>query len=362
MDVNVETYALNIEQTANLIKSVPSRTVLVQGHMGTGKSSLLQVLASEHPEHTPIYFDCTTRDLGDLMLPNVGSDAECMSFLPNEELGLHLDGPVIVMLDEYGKANRSVALALLRLMLERKMGSYTLHPDSIVFATTNLGSEGVGDILPPHARNRMSVVTMRKPTKDEWILWAVGAGVDPIIMGWVNENPQVFQSFLEVRDPDDNPYIFHPQSSASAFVTPRSLETASRFVEKRAEMDDTSLTTALIGSIGLRGALDLQVFIKLANDLPKMADIKNDPENALVPENPAAVCLVVMKVLQTVEPEWASAWVKYMDRLPAEARGMFARLVGKDNFNAERRNVMMQNQDYGNWVMQNMHLFTSDKK
>ena len=63
------------------------------------------------------------------------------------------------MVDEYGKANPAVKNAMLRLMLERKIGSYTLHPDSLVFATTNLGAEGVGDLLPPHARNRMTVIT-----------------------------------------------------------------------------------------------------------------------------------------------------------------------------------------------------------
>ena len=72
-------------------------------------------------------------------------------YLTNEELGAHHDKPIILMIDEFGKSNPAVKLALLRMMLERKIGSYTLHPDSIVFATTNLGAEGVGDLLPAHA-------------------------------------------------------------------------------------------------------------------------------------------------------------------------------------------------------------------
>jgi MoxR-like ATPase len=65
---------------------------------------------------------------------------------------------IILMIDEFGKSNPAVKLALLRMMLERKIGSYTLHPESIVFATTNLGGEGVGDLLPAHACNRLTVI------------------------------------------------------------------------------------------------------------------------------------------------------------------------------------------------------------
>ena len=46
-----------------------------------------------------------------------------MTYLPNEELGLHLGKPVILMIDEYGKANPSVKNALLRDMLENATDS-----------------------------------------------------------------------------------------------------------------------------------------------------------------------------------------------------------------------------------------------
>src|SRR5210317_420531 len=131
-------YALNLDQIATAIKSGGNkRTVLVQGHMGTGKSSLLNALAAELPDHTPCYFDCTTKDLGDISIPDLtrlDDGAGYVTYLTNEELGAHHNKPIILMIDEYGKANPAVKNSLLRLMLERKIGSYALHPDSIVFA------------------------------------------------------------------------------------------------------------------------------------------------------------------------------------------------------------------------------------
>ena len=192
-------YALSLDQIATAIKPGGNkRTILIQGHMGTGKSSLLNALAAELPDHIPCYFDCTTKDLGDITIPNIAKMDDgtgYVTYLTNEELGAHNHKPVLIDVDEYGKANPAVKNALLRLLLERKIGSYTLHPDSIIFATTNLGAEGVGDLLPPHARNRMTVITARKPNNIEWIEWGINNGIDHTLLGWAKDNPQLFASF-----------------------------------------------------------------------------------------------------------------------------------------------------------------------
>lgn len=206
-------YALSLDQCSNVISVCGHlRTVLVQGDMGTGKSSLLSMLAKEHPKHIACYFDCTTKDLGDVTIPDLvhmEDGSGFVRYLTNEELGAHNQQPIILMVDEFGKSNAAVKLALLRLMLERKIGSYTLHPDSLVFATTNKGSEGVGDLLPPHARNRITLVTTRKPSAEETIEYGVNNGWNPSVLGFVREFPHILQSFEDVKNPEDNPYIYH---------------------------------------------------------------------------------------------------------------------------------------------------------
>jgi ABC-type uncharacterized transport system fused permease/ATPase subunit len=48
-------YALGINQVANLINTIGhNNTVLVQGNMGTGKSSILKILADLRP-HTNLF-------------------------------------------------------------------------------------------------------------------------------------------------------------------------------------------------------------------------------------------------------------------------------------------------------------------
>ena len=360
----ISMYALTIDQAVNAIKvGGNKRTVLVQGHMGTGKSSILSTLAKELPTHTPCYFDCTTKDLGDITIPNISKlddGTGFVSYLTNEELGVHLNKPIVLMIDEYGKSNPSVKNAMLRLMLERKIGSYTLHKDSIVFATTNLGAEGVGDLIPPHARNRIVMSVMKKPTNLEWITWAINKKLDPTLLGWCKENPQLFYSFEDVKNPDDNLYIYHPKQQRASFVTPRSLEACSIWLEQRDKIDDTTLTSMLMGTIGERGAMDLMAFVKLSSQLPSFESIKKDPKNAKIPTSASAVCMVIYRTLATLEKDWVDAWMDYMVRLDKEAQGMFANGVRNPKY--AKQSMVMTNKKFTKWATDNNYLFASDKK
>jgi hypothetical protein len=323
--------------------------------MGNGKSSLLNTLADRFPTHTPCYFDCTTKDLGDLSIPSLNTEQGYVTYLPNEELGLHLDKPVILMIDEYGKANPSVKNALLRDMLERNR----FPEGSIIFATTNLGAEGVGDLLPPHARNRITVVTARKSTSDELIEYGINHVWEPIVLGFIREFPQILQGFEDVKDPNDNPYINHPKAQRTAFVTPRSLEACSDILKLRDQYDDHTLTALLMGTIGDRGAMDMMAFVKLADQLPSLQSIKDDPLNAKVPESASAVCMTVFRAMGAMQRDWVDAWVTYMQRLDKEAQGLFANGIRANSY--AHRDVVMQSKEFTAWAMQNNYMFASDK-
>lgn len=343
-------------------------TTLVQGHMGSGKSSILKILAKRFPDHVPCYFDCTTKDLGDLMLPKILSEDSSDSFVrfvPNEELGLHHNKPIILMIDEFGKANPSVKNGMMRIMLERTIGNKKLPEGSIIFATTNLGAEGVGDLLMPHHRNRITVVRMSKGTAIEWIEnYALNAGIHPAVILWVKENgEQLFQSFEEVDNPDDetggNPVIYHPKAQRAAFVTARSLEAASHWVWAKDKISDKALRSALIGTIGDRAGSDLGAYIRLVDDLPKAEDIKNNPETAKVPESASATVMVVYRALATMTREFVDPWMIYLNRLDKEAQGLFAMQVRNPKYS--KQSMVMTNKKFTEWCMANNYMFSADK-
>ena len=362
-------FAQSLDECVDSIMATGSLlTTLVQGHMGTGKSSILKMLAQKLPTHIPCYFDCTTKDLGDLMLPKIltedGSD-NFVRFVPNEEMGLHHDKPIILMVDEFGKANPSVKNGMMRVMLERTMGTKKLHPDSIVFATTNLGTESVGDLLMPHHRNRITTIRMKKPTATEWIEgFAINAGINPAMIMWVKEHgEQLFQSFEEIEKPDDevggNPYIYHPKSQRPSFVTPRSLELASHWLWAKDKLSKNSLKSNLMGTIGARGGADLEAYIELVDQLPRQEDIKTNPDTAKVPTNASAIVMVVYRALATMNKEFIDAWMTYLNRLDKEAQGLFAMQVRNPKYT--KQGMVMGNDKFRDWCVVNNYMFTADK-
>ena len=357
-------YAQNHDELCNSIMANPANTMLVEGHMGSGKTTLLKMLG-EKTKYPTFYVDCTTLDLGDIMIPKINrlEGEDFVSYAINEAFGLHFkDTPIIVMLDEYGKANNSVKLGLTRFLLERMLGNYKLHPKSLLFATTNLSAEGVGDMLQAHQCDRITVAEMRKPTSEEWITWGINNDIDHNVLGFAKEFPHIFNDFRDVKNPDDNPFIFHPQAvGRSKFVTARGLEKASNWLKVRDKLSDNSLMSNLIGTIGERGALDLMSFVKLADQMPRREDIIKDPKTAKIPNSASAICMVVFSALASMDREYINPWMDYLDRLDdSDAQALFANGVRDGKYN--KQSLVMTNAKFTKWSRDNNHMFASDIK
>ncbi len=366
--MTLSAYSLSIDQTSDLIKAVGHNlTVIAQGYMGTGKTSGIKAnLEAALPDHKYIEFDCTNKDIQDLSAPKFMKKVENMisdyvEFVPNAELGAHLGVKVIINFDEFFKAPQPVQKGVRRIMLERKVGNITLPEGSIIYGTTNKSGEGLGDALPAHQRNAIVVVQTRKPSVEEYLGWGLNNDMDPVMLGWVKDNPQVLQTYDEVKDPDDNPYIHHPRRpTQDAVFTPRSGKLGSDILKTRHLIDDQTLTTALMGAIGTRGGLDLMAYVKLANQLPTTESIKKDPDNAIVPTSASATCMVVFRTLASIERDWVDAWMTYMQRLDVEAQGMFANGVRAPKYS--KQSLIMTNKKFTQWAMDNNYMFAADKK
>lgn len=354
------TTTITLNEFADLVLHVGAEvTVLGMGQPGVGKSSVLRMLAQRLPTHVPKYLDCATLDLSDLSMP-VPRD-NCVEFVPNSSL-ISGDSPMLVCLDELGKAMRPVQNALLPLMLEHRIGNYKLPEGSIVFATTNLSSDGVGDSVQAHARNRMCVVHIQKPdagfddegniTSDGWAHWAVENDIDPALLAWVKSEPSCLASYTDAGQVD-NPYIFNPKKQQVAFVSPRSLEKASHILKKRMYMTPDALIAALSGTVGESAARNMQAFLTIADTLPEWARIMKSPDTCPVPENPIAQQLLAMTALSRLTKENVTPWLTYMERLMVEIQAMFASGVMRGS----KRGLVVTNKLFTKFCIRNNFLF-----
>jgi len=130
----------------------------------------------------------------------------------------------------------------------------------------------------------------------------------------------------------------------------------------RDALDEQTVKSVLIGTIGERAALDMMAYVSLADDLPSLDSIKKDPLAAKIPESAAATCMVVFRTLANIEKDWVDAWMDYMGRLDMEAQGMFANGIRSPKFDGKKQSAIMTNKKFTQWAMANNYMFSADKK
>jgi hypothetical protein len=357
--------SITLKQCADLIAAVGDKqTVLVQGEMGIGKSAILKMLKDSiaYPQFKDAFFcyvDITTKDVGDFVVPKIKDidGNEVCSFIPNEEFGFHFKGrKVVMMLDEVGKGRGGVMNACLRLMNERALGVYELTEGSAVFGTTNLSVEGLGDNVPPHALNRLTRVKVCKTNAATWIEdYAIPKGINPVIIGTVAEYPEMFASFEDYEKPEQNTYINDPRTVRGAVVTHRSMERAAYVYERTRILGDDVMCHALAGTVGEKAMHNILTMDKMDNQLTPWDDLIKSPETAIVPTSAAASCMLVSKAVHRIDNSNIVAWMKFLNRIPKEAQGLFARSVMSDK--CPKRDVAARNTEFALWAAANNFLF-----
>jgi hypothetical protein len=212
----------------------------------------------------------------------------------------------------------------------------------------------VADMLEAHARNRLCVVKVRKPTAMEWVeQYALHNNVDPVVIGTVIEFPSMLESFENVEDPSNNLYIHHPKSPRAAFVTPRSLEKASDILKATRVLPDDVRVHALCGVIGEAAAMDMMTMVKLDADLPTWERIMADPENTPTPKSGVASCMVIAKAAMRIDKECFGKWMVYLERMPKEAQALFARTIMR----GDKKGMACTFGPFTDWARTNMYLF-----
>lgn len=331
-------------------------TLVGEGEMGIGKSAVLKEIAKRMPTHLPAYIDCTLLDLGDFALPYTVEEngMRVTRFAPNARFRFHEGKPVIIMLDEIGKAMGAVKNVLMTLMNEFRIGDHYLPEGSIVFATTNLGMENLGDLLQPHQRNRVCSVRIRKPDADEWINdYALSNGIVPEIIAWVKQFPHCLAAGDD-QSQKDNPYInFIGRANTGAVVTPRSLEKASHIAQRRSVLGDALTISMLTGVIGESAARDMQAFFTVVDKLPTWDAIIASPSTAKLPDDTIARCICVFSAITRVEKDTLSKWMTYVNRMDKEWQALFAKSVMK----SPKQAFCVMNREFRDWALANEWLF-----
>jgi len=347
---------LSFKQVFNLIKAVgPTRTVVVEGEHGIGKTALYHAICADPQFQDHIragIIDCAQLSDGALFMYDIDREKGVSRELPNERFGITHDNqkgingarPVIQFFDEIGKAPTYVKNQIAAPLYERRMGVMHYPDGSVVFAATNLGVEGLGDSLAPHMMDRIVRVQMRKPTQKEWLdNFGLPRGLNAAVLALTDQYPQLFDSFVDYEPGGKyadqtmikhNARIFNPRAVQGKWATPRSLHAASDIVDQfdRGLFDEDTLTAALTGTVGQVVTADLMSMVRYKSSLVKYEDVIADPEHAKLSDNPNAQLVQVFQFVTNVADRTeAEALTTYVERMRGEFQLLFCNQVSESS-------------------------------
>lgn len=329
-------------------------TPILFGEPGIGKTTLLKELSGTFPEHAAIYADCPALDLSDILMRVPDKDTKQLELFLSSLFQMNDPRPKIIMLDEFAKVPKLVQTILTRLMLERCVGDMPLPEGSIVFGTSNLSSDGVGDAMLAHGSNRVMKLYVSKPNAMQYLAWATENGVSPLLRAWVAMNPRSMASYLDGGQ-EDNPYIFNPKKKQDSFLSPRSYTKCDVVVRKRDMVGNVITEAALAGTIGAAAAQSLAAFMSLEKELVAVKDIIRNPEGVAIPEKLAALFMTMFNAVDTIETQDdLSSFMKYVNRVSsAELQSVFFTML----LQSKRTSRLARNNgEVMNWAKDNYEL------
>jgi hypothetical protein len=334
----------------------PTLTPIIKGEPGCGKSTLLKMLKQDMGDgYDYVYVDCPLKDMGDTAMSVPDNDRTKLLQVISDLFKLDSPKPKVIMLDEFMKTPKLLQTMWTRLMLERFVGDKELPEGSIVFATSNNSSDGVGDTMLAHAGNRVCIYNLRKPTANEWLSWAGENGISAEVRACIAMFPNMLASYLDGGQ-EENPYIFNPSRKMLSFVTPRSLAKAdAAIIRNRAKLGANLTQASLAGTIGAAAAEKMAAFLSLANELVSIKDVIGDPDSVRMPEKPAALFMMMFNAVDTIETQdQLAAFMKFVNRIPSsEVQSVFFTMVMQNKRTAK---IAILNEQIKTWVRGNYEL------
>ena len=239
------------------------RPIFLWGPPGIGKSDIIKQLGTELDAHV-IDVRLSLWEPTDIKgIPYFDSNTSKMVWAPPSELPdaemAKQHKQIILFMDEMNSAAPSVQAAAYQLILNRRVGTYSLPDNVVMVAAGNRETDkGVTFRMPAPLANRFVHLEMTVDW-DDYFDWAVENKIHQEVVG-----------FLTFSKKDL--YDFDPKSSSRSFATPRSWS----FVSELLHDDDTdadTLTDLVSGSVGEGLALKFMAHRKHSSKMPNPTDI-----------------------------------------------------------------------------------------
>lgn len=308
------------------------RTPFIWGDPGIGKSDIMRAVAAglklELVDARLSIYDPT--DLKGFPVVKGTGKTQAMHFVPPAILPTK--GKGILFLDELPAAPPAVQAAAYQLILDKKLGEYTLPEGwAIVAAGNHARNGGVHYSLAPALANRFVHIEM-ECSAEEWDAWAAQNGITDITRAFIRFRPALIHD-MEAR------------KTGMAFPSPRSWAFADDIA--KLNLGTAEELELLKGTVSEGAAVEYLAFMKTARELPSASEILISPDTAPVPTSPAAKHAVVVMLERKAEPKNFKQCMTYVQRLDVEYQTAFMHGITK------HKRELCSAKEYVDWCVTN---------
>ena len=285
--------------------------VLGFGSPGQGKTQGAKAAAAEYCEamgggDVEIVVTATSDPTDWKGLPFAAPEKEVATWLPFGLLSRMITAtrPLVVVLDDLAQGSAMVMAAVQHLVLERQAGEHRLSPHVRFLMTANRRRDNAGSgRVPTTLIHRAYVVTVETGAV-EWDEWARGAGVDPMVRGFLAYRPERLCAFDPAMDEGNSP-------------TPRNWERAARAYARLAGNGRTLLPIALAAAVGDGAGAEFLAFEAMSAALVTVEDVQRDPHGAPIPGKMGESYALTGALARVADGDNWGAIAAYMGRLLA---------------------------------------------
>lgn len=225
-------------------------------------------------------------------------------------------GRGILLLDEITSASKNVEAAVYQLILDRKLGDYTLPEGWDIVAAGNKITDGaIVNRMSTALKNRFFRIDIESDL-DTWVAWAFNNKVDNSIIAFLKYRPALLNEFEGDH--------FNP--NADAFATQRSWTKLSNFLP---HVPPRLIQQACLGMVGEAAATEYMGFRLTTADLPTFEELMANPSTARLPSNISAQFGVATMIIANVTTSNIGQVLTYLERLPAELTVMVLKQATK---------------------------------
>lgn len=298
---------------------------MLLGHPGVGKSDIIKKIAEDL---NLLVIDirlsqCDPTDLNGF--PRiVGDKASYVPMdtfpikgdkLPVRENGKKYNGWVI-FLDELPSASRAVQMASYKLLLDKQIGQYDIHPAAYMIAAGNLGSSGALVNTMGTATQSRLITLQVEVSRKAWIEWAYDNDLDYRVIGFARWKTDIFAKF-------------DPNHDDVTFSCPRTMHFLSKIVKHMPVIEPRKIAI-FAGTVGEGMAREFVGFCALFGKLPDPQQMIDSPESITIPVNEPSIMHAMTTIINKhLNIKTLPSLYKLIKRLPVEFQIMCMRSLGK---------------------------------